>query len=79
MYIYDYTMKQYKPGQFVSLGGKIARVYRRSPTFSVCECCKEINGEYPCYKAPIQNECAAKLGWYYYPKFIKQCKKQEKL
>jgi len=76
-------MKQYKPGQFVSIGGKLARVYRRNPAFCACDCCKEVNGdEYPCDKNhndfDISWECAMKLGFYYYPKLIKRCKKQEK-
>ena len=66
----------YKPGQFVSIGGKRARVYRLNPAFLTCECCKEVNGHscqcYPC-------ECYRKLGFYYYPKFIKQCGNQDKL
>lgn len=77
-------MKQYKPGQFVSIGGKRARVYRRTPPFLACECCEEVNGdECPCNCKGIEHilipgECGVKLGVYYYPKFIKQCKKQEK-
>lgn len=71
-------IKQYKPGQFVSIGGKLARVYRLNPAFNPCDCCKEVNGEYLCGKAPIGRECTAKLRWYYYPKLIKQCGSQDK-
>lgn len=71
-------MKKYKPGQFVSIGGKLARVYRRNPAFHVCDCCEAANGKCPCKyhafkKVPINIECTTKLGWYYYPKLIKQC------
>ena len=81
MYIHDYTMKQYKPGQFVSIGGKRARVYRRNPAFFTCECCEEVN-EHSCtcnINMNIPRECGRKLGLYYYPKFIKQCGNQDKL
>ena len=64
-----------KPGQFVSIGKKLARIYRRNPAFLTCECCKEVNGdECPC----CPRECHIKLGIYYYPKFMKRCGNQDK-
>lgn len=101
-------MKKYKPGQFVSIGGKLARVsianiaitsvstvlYKEmenviklyiatgvwpliSLRVDVCKICKRESGNTSyCYHA---SECSKKLDYHLYPKFIKQCKKQEKL
>lgn len=74
-------MKQYKPGQFVSIGGKLARVCKRTSRWAI-SCCNECitanNGrKHHCFLN--STECAVKLGMGLYPKLIKQCKKQEKL
>jgi len=72
--------RRYKPGQFVSISGKLARV---------CKCISPFKGS--CDECVIANkwgirccllntgECITKLGAKLYPKLIKQCKKQEKL
>lgn len=69
-------MKHYKPGQFVSICGKLARAYRRNPAFftcelSVCDQCMLANGwkrkNYCCLHS---SECSKKLGPNLYPKLI---------
>ena len=70
MYIHDYTMKQYKPGQFVSIGGKLARVCITSP-LTVCRECRLANGwETENYCFLSSGECIKKLGPNLYPKLI---------
>lgn len=75
-------MKQYKPGQFVSIGGNLAKVNTiTESTMNVCGTCKRENGNnIPLYKQYCihVSECSKKLNEDLYPKFIKQCKKQEK-
>lgn len=67
-------MKKYKPGQFVSIGGKLARVsiatVEITLDYDVCKICKRESGNTSyCYNA---SECSKKLGFYSYPKFIEQ-------
>lgn len=77
----------YKPGQFVSIGGKLARVsIANVATTNVCKICKRENGGIPCIqkRIPLQSililrslyknrlECFKKLGYDLYPKFIEQ-------
>ena len=78
MHIYDYTMKHYKPGQFVSIGGKLAKVCKNTNFRIACKICIKANyGTLLCSNGCI-SECHNKLGDYLFPKLIKQCKKQEK-
>jgi len=74
-------MKKYKPGQFVSIGGKLARVCEVNIAdhyvCSTCEVCANENRQD--YACGIHNsECLKKLNVDYYPKFIKQCGNQDK-
>lgn len=74
-------MKQYKPGQFVSIGRTLARasIVKENTTLEhVCDICKRENGlNIPwCICA---SECSKKLGEHSYPKFIKLCINQDSL
>lgn len=82
-------MKKYKPGQFVSIDGKLARVTqaKTQPTnpscIFVCEECKVKNKKLSCFCHRINqcintNECVNKLPHDCYPKLIKQCGNQAK-
>lgn len=74
-------MKKYKPGQFVSIGGKLARVCEVKSiehyNCSTCDVCADKNGHNdPC--SIHASECMKKLNVDCYPKFIKQCGNQDK-
>ena len=55
---------EYKPGQFVSIGGKLCRVKR---CFYACSCCEMSND----CGAEVSTECMRKLGDHNYPELIK--------
>lgn len=71
-----------KPGQFVSICGKLARVCKHSSSIGVCGKCMLENGEkgkYYCFLSSCildNNECSKKLGPNLYPKLI--CGNQDK-
>lgn len=64
--------KNYKPGQFVSIGGKLAKVkVKKGNTFlGVCSQCANENN-INCFCCLQLVECYVKLGFNMYPKFIK--------
>lgn len=64
-------MKHYKLGQFVSIGGKLARIHETKIVgHSICKICR-VNNECnnPC--GIHASECLKKLGTDLYPIFIK--------
>jgi len=80
MHIYDYTMKQYKPGQFVSINGKLARVTQATnpSRIFICEECKVRNKKLTCIcKDKDTDKCVDNLPHNCYPKLIKQCKQKK--
>lgn len=79
MYIHDYTMKQYKPGQFVSIDGKLARICKQtSPHMDICLECATVNewGKDNCCPLSALYVCLTKLRKDHYPKLI--CGNQDK-
>jgi hypothetical protein len=66
-------MAKYKPGQFVSFGGKLCRVKRYQGVLNACFICKmwEI-----CMKERLLPECKHKLGQRNYPEPISKPKRQ---
>ena len=71
-------MKQYKPGQFVSICGKLARVCKQTSSLpSACkECIIANKWEIKIYCSLNRSECIEKLGFTLYPKLI--CGNQDK-
>ena len=72
--------RRYKPGQFVSICRKLARVCKHtSLSMNACDECAIANKwERKNYCFLNSSECIEKLGLNLYPKLIKQCEKQEK-
>lgn len=72
-------MKKYKPGQFVNIGGRLARVCKRISPWKI-SCCTECMAankvdensieKNHCFLSSSSIECAIKLGLDLYPKFI---------
>jgi len=68
-------MKKYKPGQFVNIGGKLARASMAKDCDATCDVCKRENHNTSyCIHA---TECGRKLDANVYPKFI--CGKTDNL
>lgn len=73
-------MKKYKPGQFVSIGGRLAKVCKPILSLSACTSCEKVNEAETWNSLCFLNssiECLIKLGEFY-PKLIKQCGNQGK-
>lgn len=63
-------MKNYKPGQFVSIGGRLARVCEKKADIThICTKCQKENNT----RCNACSECIKKLGKMgpLYPKFVK--------
>lgn len=60
--------KEYKPGQFVSIGGKLCRVKPYQGVLVACHRCKMLDD---CIMKKLLSECVYKLGMHNYPEPIK--------
>lgn len=71
-------MKKYKPGQFVSIDGKLARVtIAVKQHMLVCSECKISNKKLTCIDK-CAYKCVDNLPHNCYPKLIKQCRNKSK-
>lgn len=76
MHIYNHAMKKYKPGQFLSIGGKLARASMTKDDAS-CDVCRRENNRDISWYCMHATECCRKLDDNVYPKFI--CGKTDNL